>query len=77
MVKYKGAFVPFLIGAYNCIGKGVAMMELRTLTARILLNYNVSFAPGEDGSRLENDSKDHFTMSLAPLDLMFTRVQES
>ena len=59
MVKYKGAFVPFLIGSYNCIGKNVAMMELRTLTAKILLEYDVSFAPGEDGSRLENDSKDH------------------
>lgn len=74
MVKHKGAFVPFLMGPYSCIGKNVALMELRTLTAKILMHYNVSFAPGEDGSRLESESKDHFTMSLAPLDLVFTAV---
>lgn len=40
--------------------------------ARVLLEYKVAFAPGEDGYRLLNESKDHFTMSLAPLDLAFT-----
>lgn len=75
MVKHKSAFVPFLIGPYNCIGRNVALMEMRTLTVKILLNYNVGFAPGEDGSRLEIESKDHFTISLAPLDLVFTTLE--
>ena len=49
-------------------------MELRTLTAELILKYDVAFAPGEDGSKLLNESIDHFTMTLGKLDLVFTPV---
>ena len=75
MVKHKKAFAPFLFGNNSCIGRNLAMQEMRTLTALLLLQYDVAFAPGEDGSRLENESRDHFTMSLAPLELIFTPVK--
>ncbi|KAK4618147.1 Cytochrome P450 monooxygenase lcsK [Fulvia fulva] len=75
MVKHKKCFTPFLLGQHSCIGRNLAMQEMRTLTAQLLLRYDVAFAPGEDGSRLEHDSKDHFTMSLAPLELVFTPVK--
>ncbi|KAF7197798.1 Cytochrome P450 monooxygenase [Pseudocercospora fuligena] len=75
LVKHKKAFAPFLTGSFGCIGKNLAMMEMRTLTTSILLNYDVGFAPGEDGSRIWNDSKEHFTMDLAPLDLVFTALK--
>lgn len=54
----------------------VAKMELRTLTAQILLAYEVSFAPGEDGTRLLTKSRDHFVMGTAQLDLVFTPLGE-
>lgn len=41
------------------------------MTASILLQFDVAFAPGEDGSRLLHESLDHFTMGLAPLHLRF------
>lgn len=75
MIKGKVGFPPFLMGPGNCIGKNVAMMEMRTLTATLLQEYEVSFAPGEDGSRLLNESLDHFTMTLAPLELVFRKVE--
>ena len=62
-------------GAYSCLGKNLALTELRTLTATVFMDFNVSFAPSEDGSRLLQESKDHFTMSLAPLDLVFTPLR--
>lgn len=49
-------------------------MELRTLTAQILLNYEVSLAPGEDGSRILTKTKDHFTSTPGELDLVFAPV---
>ena len=76
LVQNKKAFIPFLAGSYSCLGKNLALTELRTLTARVLMEYSVTFAPGEDGSRLLNKSKDHFTISLAPLDLVFTPTKE-
>lgn len=74
-MKDKKAFIPFLSGPYSCLGKNLALIELHTLTARVLMEYDVKLAQGEDGSRLLCDSKDHFTISLAPLDLEFTPIQ--
>jgi len=48
-------------------------MELRNVTARIMTEFDVEFAPGEDGSALMAESKDVFTMELAPMELVFTK----
>lgn len=75
MVKNKDAFAPFSMGPMGCIGKNLALMELRTLTARLVLAYDFKFASGEDGSRLKTKSRDHFTMDPGSLDLVFTPVK--
>lgn len=75
LIKNINAWVPFAHGPYQCIGKSLAMMEIRSLTAKVLLAHDVRLAPGEDGSLLLNESKDHFSMSLAPLNLVFNRVK--
>jgi tryprostatin B 6-hydroxylase len=36
------------------------------------MKYDVAFAPGEDGKRLLTQTRDHFTMTLGQLDLVFT-----
>jgi cytochrome P450 family 628 len=48
-------------------------MELRNVIARIVTEFHVKFAPGEDGTALLEDSTDTFTMALAPLMLVFTK----
>ncbi|OCK86317.1 cytochrome P450 [Lepidopterella palustris CBS 459.81] len=72
MVKEKSAFAPFSAGIYYCLGKPLALMEIRTVIARLLMSYNVSFAPGEDGSNLLEKTRDHFSLGLADLNLVFT-----
>ena len=37
------------------------------------MNFDVRFAPGEDGTRLLEKTREHFTLGLAPLDLVFTK----
>ncbi|KAF2769213.1 putative P450 monooxygenase [Teratosphaeria nubilosa] len=74
MVKSRDAFAPFSVGPYGCIGKNLALMELRTLTARLVLAYDVKLAPDEDGHRLLYETLDHFTLSLGDLDLVFTKA---
>lgn len=71
LVHHKDAFQAFNSGPYGCIGKNLALMELRTVTAQLLDQFDVEFADGEDGSALMNDSIDHFTTGLAPLRLKF------
>jgi len=73
LVKHKDAFGPFSTGPFNCIGKNLALMEVRTITTQIIDQFDVSFAPGEDGNNLLMNTKDHFTLGLAELRLCFRR----
>ena len=71
MVKNKDAWAPFSMGPFGCIGKNLAMMELRTVTARLVTRFDLSLAPGEDGHRIFHETKDHFTVDPGHLDITF------
>jgi cytochrome P450 len=72
-VKESAAFSPFVTGPYGCIGKPLALMQIRTLVAKIIMEFDVMFAPGEDGTNLMERSRDHFTIGLEDLNLLFKR----
>jgi len=55
----------------GCIGKPLALMELRCVLAKLLMAFDVSLAPGEDGTDLIQKGRDHFTMETGPLNLVF------
>lgn len=71
LVKHPKAFAPFSLGPYGCIGKGLALMELRTIITLLVTQFDVEFAPGEDGRAFIEESKDMFTIALADLNLKF------
>lgn len=50
------------------------MMELRVVTTRLVTQFDVSLAPGEDGLRLEHDLRDHFTVDPGGLDVVFKEI---
>ncbi len=58
-------------GQYYCIGKNLAMTELRSVIAMLVSKYDVAFAPGEDGTNAVRDMKDHFTATPGKLELVF------
>lgn len=58
-------------GAYSCPGKNLAMVNLRMSIAAILLTFDISFAPGEDGVSFDKDGLDTFVVTLPPLHLRF------
>ncbi|KIX93767.1 uncharacterized protein Z520_10391 [Fonsecaea multimorphosa CBS 102226] len=72
LVKNKDAFAPFSIGPYGCIGKNLAYMEIRLLTAQLITKFDVALAPDEDGTALLN-SVDHFTIGLKPIKMILSR----
>ncbi len=73
MVKHKDAWGPFSSGPYGCIGKNLALVEVRLLTAGLILKFDVSLADGEDGHKLLMKSTDHFTLGLGDLFLKFDK----
>ena len=72
MVADKRAFTPFSIGRFACVGKNLALAELRFVTALLVSKYDITFAPGEDGTRCWRDMKDQFTAAPGKLELVFT-----
>lgn len=71
LILDKNAFFPFLLGRYGCIGKQLAYNEMRNVISRLVLEFDIAFAEGEDGTRLLEETQDHFTMGLAGLQLVF------
>lgn len=51
-------------------------MEIRRVTAELLLRYDISFAPEKANETFLEDGKDMFTLAAAPLFLNFTKRQE-
>ncbi|RAR07325.1 cytochrome p450 [Stemphylium lycopersici] len=76
-IKDKRAFLPFLTGAYNCVGQKLAIMEMRSVVANFVRQFEVGFAEGEDGGCIERESRDCFTMTVGKLDVKLTPRHES
>ncbi|KAL3447168.1 cytochrome P450 [Aspergillus insuetus] len=73
LVKEKAAFMPFSAGEFNCVGRPLALMNLRSTIARLVMEFDFEFAPGEDGSRFLGDGKDNFVFYPGDLNMVFTR----
>lgn len=65
----KRAFMPFSTGVYNCVGQKLAMLELRSVIANLMRNFEMTFAEGEDGTEILEKSRDCFTTNVGKLDV--------
>lgn len=77
LIHAKEAFNPFLIGAYSCVGKNLAYMEMRLLIYYIFKNFTFSFPAGTEKEMAElfdsqRGFKDYFTASAPDFDLVFS-----
>jgi len=61
-----------VVGPYSCIGKQLALMELRYVVAQIVHRYDVALAPGMTEKAFLDGKRDTFTLALGPLNLVFT-----
>lgn len=60
-----------VLGPYGCIGKQLALMEMRTVVSLLVSRFDVKLAPGEDGGKLLGKSRDAFTLRMENLNLIF------
>lgn len=60
-----------LAGKYSCVGKQLALVELRQVAVEVLRRYTVELAPGFTSKNFEDDLVDHFSMQAKRLDLVF------
>lgn len=72
LVKDKRSFLPFAQGRYTCLGKNLALAELRTVTSMLVSKFHVNFAPGQNVAAVEENLQDQFTACPGELKLAFT-----
>ncbi|KAF2202071.1 cytochrome P450 67 [Delitschia confertaspora ATCC 74209] len=65
-------YLPFSLGHYACPGRNLAWLSLRTSLSSVVMNFDVTFAPGETGETFDKEALDTFTTTLPPLQLQFT-----
>ncbi|KAJ5715972.1 cytochrome P450 [Penicillium malachiteum] len=76
LVLDRRAFVPFGLGNTMCVGKNLALTQIRLVTAALLSRFHVEFAPNnKTGEFVEKDMKDQLTAQPGPCHVIFTRNQ--
>ncbi len=58
-------------GRFGCVGKNLALAELRLVTTFLVKKYSFSFADEKQGSAFLDDVHDCFVTMTGPLDLQF------
>ncbi|KAJ5563110.1 hypothetical protein N7461_001871 [Penicillium sp. DV-2018c] len=75
LIKDKSAFAPFSVGSFSCIGKPLAMMNIRTTVARLIMTFDVRFPQGDDGTRWMAAADEHFSMGIDQMPVILERCQ--
>ena len=68
-VHNANAFIPFSFGPANCVGKNLALQEMRMVICHALQRLEFRFAPGYDVDSYEANLKDFFVIKRAVLDV--------
>ncbi|KAJ5790938.1 uncharacterized protein N7518_007949 [Penicillium psychrosexuale] len=72
LIKDKRAFAPFGVGRTSCVGRHLALAQIRLVTAALVFHYRIKFAPGENnGEAVERDMKDQLTAQPGACRLVF------
>ena len=67
------AFTPFSFGPYNCVGKNLAMQEMRTLVCAIMQQVDLRFADKYDPEEWMRELQDMFVVHKGRLPVIATR----
>ena len=57
----EAGFIPFSIGPMNCVGKSLAMQEMKTVLCAVLQRFKIRAEDGWDPRTYEGNYRDYFT----------------
>ncbi|KAL2069223.1 hypothetical protein VTL71DRAFT_15561 [Oculimacula yallundae] len=78
LVKDKNAIAPFSLGPMNCVGKRLALANIRVTVASFVMRYNMSFPPGQVDPQADFEDRlyEHFSMQSGPLYLVLNDLSK-
>ena len=68
------AFIPFSYGPSACVGKNLALQELRMMAALLVQKFNFEFAKGYDPSQWEDQLEDFYVRGHGKLPTVITKA---
>ena len=72
-VHNDGAFIPFSYGPMNCVGKGLAMQQMRTVVCALVQKFRVRRMEGWDPRRYEEGFRDYLVANRPELPVVLER----
>lgn len=60
------------LGKYSCVGKQLALMEIRDVASQLARRYDIRLADGQTSQSFEQGLIDSFTLTTPELRLVFT-----
>ncbi|KAJ5622751.1 cytochrome P450 [Penicillium lividum] len=73
LIRDRRAFAPFGVGNTSCVGKNLALTQIRMVAAALVSRYHLDFAPeSKNGELVEKEMKDQLTAQPGPCHLVFT-----
>lgn len=63
----RSAFVPFSMGPANCVGKPLAMVELRAVISLLIMHFDIEFDDNFDPTTWIESLKDHYLLESGKL----------
>lgn len=67
------AFVPFSFGPANCVGKNLAMQEMRVVICHLVQTLQFELEPGWNSAEFEKEFVDHFVAETGRLPVLVHR----
>jgi len=71
----KSAFIPFSTGPANCVGKSLAMVEMRYVIAMLIKSFDFELGEGVKNGEWERDLLDHYVMKKGRLPIKMSLRQ--
>lgn len=65
-------FFMYYLGRTSCVGKHLALAQIRSVVSSLVSQYRIEFAPGEDnGEAVKRDMRDQLTARPGEFHLVF------
>ncbi|KAK0650024.1 cytochrome P450 monooxygenase-like protein [Cercophora newfieldiana] len=72
LIRDRSVFIPFNIGPYACVGKRLALLEIRRVVGEVLARYHITPADSQSVDAFLEAKEDTFTTVSGTLPLIFT-----